>query len=120
MFTDELQHQLGSMLQKQATGLLTTQREVASATFQQRSGRLAASLQESPDISGTSVSLDYPKYIRFLDMKKSRLGRKKLSGRIYNRPVYGYMVSGVRRWLIAAGQKTVAKIINDTFTDIRK
>lgn len=120
MFTDELQHQIGSMFQKQATGLLTSQREVAAATFRQRSGRLMSSLQGSPTIVGTSARLEYPKYIRFLDMKKSRVGRKKISGRIYNRPVYGYMVSGVRRWLIAAGQKTVVKMINDTFTDIRK
>lgn len=120
MFTDDFTHQIGSVLQKQSSGLFAQQREVAASTFRQRSGRLTASLQGTPSIVGTAVHLEYPKYIRFLDMKKSRLGRRKVSGRIYNRPVYGFMVSGVRRWLIAAGQQTVIRMINETFTDIRK
>lgn len=120
MFTDDLQHQIGSMFQQQGSGLLEAQRQVAATTFKERSGRLTASLQGAPSVVGTSIHMVYPKYIRFLDMKKSRLGRRKVSGRIYNRPVYGYLVSGVRRWLIAAGQRTVVRMINETFTDIQK
>ena len=117
MFTDELQHQVGTMLGVQSKRLLEAQADVASSTFKQRSGQLAASLQRAPAINATRVTLSYPKYIRFLDMKKSRIGRRKVSGQIYNRPIYGYMVAGLRGWLIAAGSKTVGKMIEDTFEE---
>lgn len=121
MLTDDLQHQIGSMLRTQSKLLLEDQATTADIFYTERSGRLAASFQKTPDITGGRVVLNYPKYIRFLDMKKTRLGRKKkVYAPIYNRLVYGYLVSGIRRWLIAAGQKSVAKMINDTFTDIRK
>lgn len=121
MFTDEMQHQIGSFLNTQGTKLLTKQREVfSSSPILSKSGRLMSFLQGTPNVTGTGVRMEYPKYIRFLDMKRSVRGNKKWHANIYNRPVYGHLVSGVRRWLVDAGQKSVAKLIKDTFTDVKK
>ena len=96
MFTDDFTHQIGSVFNVQTTALLAKQSAVAASTFTRRTGRLSASLQDRATITGTTAQLEYPKYIRFLDMKRSRTGARKIHGPIYNRPIYGYLVPSPR------------------------
>jgi len=121
MLTDELKYEIGDALKSQATNLLSAQSALASSTFTQRTGTLTQSLQGSPTVSGLSVQLDYPKYIRFLDMKKSRTGKKKkVYAPIYNRQVYGFLVLDIRRRLNAIIPKGLVKTIQDTFKEVNK
>lgn len=99
MLTDEFRHDLGSLLRTQSTALLAKQNAIAATSLKRRSGRLLSSLQESPDIADGGVTMSYPKYIRFIDMKYGAGGRRRKKVPIYNRQVYGYLVGGVRRWL---------------------
>lgn len=100
MITDQFTHEVGTFLQDQAAKLLTHQGEIASATYQERSGKLTESLNHLPYPNGTRIELSYPIHIRFLDMKKGRNGkRKKRYAPIYNKYVYGYLISGTLRKL---------------------
>lgn len=99
MFTDEFKHDLRTVLDTQSAALLAKQNAIAATSLRKRSGRLAASLQERPVIGGRGVTMSYPKYIRFLDMRYGQGGRRKKKVPIYSRQVYGYLVGGVRRWL---------------------
>jgi len=119
MFTDDFTHQIGSVFNVQATALLAKQSAVAATTFTRRTGRLAASLRNNATITGTSVSLEYPTYIRFLDMKRSRTGSRKIHGPIYNRPIYGYMVGGIRRYLNTAIPKAMIRAIDGAITSVK-
>ena len=57
----------------------------------------------------------------FLDMKKTRLGkRKKKYAAIYNRYVYGYLKSPVYRLLMASLPNQIIKTMEDTVTTIKK
>ena len=119
MFTDDFTHQIGSVFNVQTTALLAKQSAVAASTFTRRAGRLSASLQARATITGTAAQLEYPKYIRFLDMKRSRTGARKIHGPIYNRPIYGYLVGGVRRFLNAAIPKAMIRAIDGTITSVK-
>ena len=72
MFADEFKHEVGQYLKRKAEVLLDSQAAIASANFGQRSGRLSYALQGTPSVQSMSVTVSYPKHIRFLDMKKSR------------------------------------------------
>ena len=72
MFADEFKHEVGQYLKRKAEVLLDSQAAIASANFGQRSGRLSDALQGTPSVQSMSVTVSYPKHIRFLDMKKSR------------------------------------------------
>ncbi len=53
---------------------------------------------------GAAMIIKYPKYIRYLDLKKARSGRmKKVYHPIYNRPLYGYVYAyafkRLRAWI---------------------
>lgn len=121
MLADNYKHQLGSFLGKQATALLAHQKAIAEANYGIRTGSLARALSGEPTVSGMKVSVPYPKHIRFLDMKKTRLGkRKKKYAAIYNRYVYGYLKSPVYRLLMASLPEQIIKTIEDTVTTIKK
>lgn len=98
MITDQFRHEVGTFLQDQAAKLLTHQGEIASATYQERTGRLQQSLNHLPFPKDGRIEVSYPIHIRFLDMKKGRNGkRKKRYAPIYNKYVYGYLKSGILR-----------------------
>lgn len=100
MITDQFTHEVGTFLQDQAAKLLTHQGEIASATYQERTGKLTESLNHLPYPKGGRIELRYPIHIRFLDIKKGRNGkRKKRYAPIYNKYVYGYLKSEVARKL---------------------
>ena len=99
MLSDEFRQDARSLLNTQSTALLAKQNAIAASSLRRRSGRLASSLQGSAALGDSNVTVTYPKYIRFIDMKLGKGGRRKKKVPIYNRQVYGYLVGGVRRWL---------------------
>lgn len=115
MITDQYKHELNNLLTSQASALIAHQKGIADAFYQKRSGSLARALSGQPEVSDLMVSIPYPKHIRFLDMKKTRLGKKKKKhAAIYNRYVYGYLKSPVWRVLMASLPKQIIKTIEDT------
>ncbi len=76
---------------------LTQQQEDIAATYYNRTGYLSGRLSSGPyriipTANGITLLIDYPKYIRFLDLKKTASGRpKKYYHPIYNRPLYGFV-----------------------------
>ncbi len=77
--------------------MLKAQQREASVYLLSASGRLLSSLQQSVSVShtgqGLSMLLNYPKHIRFLDLKKTGKKRKKRNYTpIYNKYVYGYIM----------------------------
>ena len=120
MFADEFKHEVGGYLKRKAEVLLESQAKIAAANYGQRSGRLSDALQGSPSVQSMSVTVSYPKHIRFLDMKKSRSGKKKKRyAAIYNKQVYGHLKSGVWKFLMAALPKQMIRTIEDTFHTIK-
>jgi len=114
MLTHEFKYEIGRGLKTQTDALLAKQRAVAAMSFKLHTGTLARSLRGNPSVTGTSVDLDYPKYIRFLDMKRGRNGLRK----VY-KPVYGYLVGGVRRFLNAVTTGILVRTIEDTIKDVK-
>ena len=116
MFADEFKHEVGTYLKRKAEVLLESQAAIASANYSKRSGQLSDALQGTPSVQSMSVTVSYPKHIRFLDMKKSRYGKKKkIYAPIYNKQVYGHLKSGVWKFLMAAMPKQMIRTIEDTF-----
>lgn len=121
MIADNYKHQLSSFLGKQGTALLAHQKAIAESFYGQKTGSLASALSGTPTVTDLKVSVPYPKHIRFLDMKKTRLGkRKKKYAAIYNRYVYGYLKSPVYRLLMASLPEQIIKTIEDNITTVKK
>ena len=125
---EEFKHTLGDFYRRQSSELLHKQLGISKAVYNERTGRLNTFLSggyAKIDESSMEVTIPYPIYIRFLDMrraavktetvdktvrrngrkvlKKVRQGRKKSSyAPIYNKYVYGYLVSATRRRLRSA------------------
>lgn len=120
MIADQFKHQINSFLASQGSALMAHQKAIADATYQSRTGSLAQALSSQPEVSDLKVSVPYPKHIRFLDMKKTRLGkRKKKYAAIYNRYVYGYLKSPVYRLLMAGFPDTIIKTIEANIKTIK-
>ena len=120
MIADSFKHQINRFLASQGSALLAHQKAIADATYGTRTGSLARALSGQPEVSDLKVSLPYPKHIRFLDMKKSRSGKKKKRyAAIYNKQVYGHLKSGVWKFLMAALPKQMIRTIEDTFHTIK-
>jgi hypothetical protein len=76
--------------------MLQEQYKEAAGFFQTRSGRLLENLGSKPwQVTAgdkPSLTIDFVKHIRFLDLKKTAKGKKKkVYRRIYNRFFYGYI-----------------------------
>lgn len=116
MLSQEFIRDANHFISSQAEDLLSHQMRIASYSHRPVSGRLAYSLSQTPNIGDMSVSLTYPLHIRFLDMKKSKQGKKKKNYvPIYNKYVYGYLQSGVRNWLNARLPEIMVKSITTNF-----
>ena len=113
MFADEFKHEVGGYLESQTEKLFVCQREAAAeAPYYKRTGRLKDALWNLPSASGTKIEITYPLHIRFLDKKKNRKGKKKKRyAPIYNKLVYGHLVTDVRRKL----NRLIPDIMIDTF-----
>lgn len=78
MFEDEFKHEVGRYLESQTEKLFVRLREAAAeAPYYRRTGRLNDALWNLPTAQGTKIEITYPLHIRFLDMKKSRSGKKR-------------------------------------------
>lgn len=88
-FAAEVLSETGSGVTKQQSGI--------ADVYLRRTGWLAEKLSSgiyevSGNDDGATMIINYPKQIRFLDLKKSVLGRlKKVHYPIYNKPLYGYV-----------------------------
>ena len=89
--------QTASIFYETGSELLTEQAEIAKYYYNRRSGDLLSMLSGRnfsvmSSSRGVKLVIDYLKYIRFLDLKKTAKGKKKkIYQPIYNRPVYGYI-----------------------------
>ena len=64
------------------------------------------------------MTIRYPLYIRFLDMKKGTGGKKKKNYEpIYNKYVYGYLYGGIYRRLKAALGGYVRRVITHNLNE---
>lgn len=116
MISQQYKHELNSLLQNQASALLSHQKGIADAYYKPRTGQLSKALSGRPEVSDLKVSLPYPKHIRFLDLKKGRGGKKKKRyAAIYNRYVYGYLKAPIYRVLMASIPKEMVKVIMKSF-----
>lgn len=117
MFSTQFKHDLTNFMTAQGSALLNHQRAIADAYYKTRTGTLSRALGGQPEVQQMKVSIPYPKHIRFLDMKKTRLGkRKKRYAQIYNRYVYGYLKSPVWRVLMASIPKAMIRTMEETLT----
>ena len=79
--------------------VLQEQQAIARSSYKRRSGSLLKGLNPSTfSVINKNVNptlrIDYPKHIRFLDMKLTGKGFKKAAYHpIYNRPLYGFIFS---------------------------
>ena len=120
MISDEFKHEVGSYMQSQSDRLLAHQAGIASASYNTRSGSLARALASRAEVKDATVSIPYPVHIRFLDLKKTRTGRRKRNYTpIYNRYVYGYMKSGIWRMLMASLPKQMIRTIEETIKTVK-
>ena len=120
MFTDQFKHEVNNYLKRQGDRLLETQCGIAQATYRSRSGQLMNSLSGGVTVSDCKVDIPYPVHIRFLDMKKTRTGkRKKRYFPIYNKYVYGYLKSDIWRMLNAFIPKQMIRIIEGSIKSVK-
>jgi hypothetical protein len=86
----------GEVLSDTGGRLLKQQSDIADI-YLKRTGWLSEKLASGiytvlSNDDGAQLIINYPKFIRFLDMKKSRSGRmKRVYHPIYNRPLYGFV-----------------------------
>ena len=75
MIKDLYNQAFNQILQENAKKLLATQYKVFQTSYDNKSGDLAKALSSGSAASaaGGRIELDYPIYIRFLDMKKLKL-----------------------------------------------
>ena len=116
MLTDEYKNDLRGVMNAQGDALLAKQNAVSASELRERTGTLASSFQTKPTIQNAEISVEYPLYIRFLDMKKGRNGKRKKKVDIYSRPVWGYIVAGIRNWLNAHIPELMVRTIDGTLT----
>lgn len=120
MISDEFKHEVGSYMQRQADRLLAHQAGIARASYNSRTGSLARALASKATVQDATVSVPYPIHIRFLDLKKTRSGKKKRNYTpIYNRYVYGYLKSDIWRMLMAALPKQMIRTIEDNIKTLK-
>lgn len=120
MLSEQFRHNLNNVLHTQSDALLAKQNSIAVSSLKNRSGRLRQSTCDKASITSGGVTVTYPKYIRFLDMKFGRGGRKKKNVPIYNRQVYGYLVGAIRRWLNRAIPELMIREIDGTISGRNK
>ena len=119
MLTENYIHTLNALLKEQGDQLLATQKMIATVYYVQRTGELLRSLDVEPTVNNLKLTIQYPLYIRFLDMKKGSGGKKKkLYEPIYNKYVYGYLYGGIYRRLKAALGNHVRRSIISNLSNI--
>ncbi|MCW3784935.1 hypothetical protein [Plebeiibacterium sediminum] len=92
-----LVNRIVSILDTTGENVLKQQLSIARSSYNRRSGSLFSKLsQKSYSVKNKTVNpslvIDYPKHIRFLDMKLNGKGiPKETYAPIYNKPLYGFI-----------------------------
>lgn len=120
MNTNEFNREVNSFLKDQADLMLRKQAAINQAVYNERTGSLTKALNSTPQVGvdgEISVTVEFPKHIRFLDMKRGSNGKKKsVYAPIYNRYVYGYIKSALWRKIA----RVVPTFMIRTFNNIIK
>lgn len=123
MMTDEFTHEVNAYLKDQADLMLRKQAAINEAVYQQRTGSLTRALNSSPSVGSDgqiSVTVEFPKHIRFLDMKKGSNGKKKQHYTpIYNKYVYGYLKSALWKKISRVIPAFMIKQIDSNITTVK-
>lgn len=106
--------------------LLSEQAAIARTYYKRQSGTLISQLSNKPFVVknktiSPTLLISYPKYIRFLDMKRTRDGTPKENYHpIYNKPfygfVFGYAYGQLRYGLSKAVSNSFISPLKDTFS----
>lgn len=131
MFSEEFGHEVHQYLTTQASNLLSTQMAVNARAYTPRTGELTRALSDGLSSAGNmvggtasdgsfEVTVRYPRHIRFLDMKKTAKGvKKKKYEPIYNKYVYGYLRSDIRKKLRRVVPVYMIKEFNKIMTSVK-
>ena len=112
------------VLQSAAPKILNEQAARVYTYYNKRTGHIGEALSKQSfkisNSSGTAtLDLDYLIDLRFLDMKATRYGKKKLYGPVYNKPlwgyVYGYVFGTLRYGLTATVQRDIFNAIRESY-----
>ncbi len=106
-------------IEGKAKDLLLHQSEVFELAYKSRSGELKRALtQQTPTMSGNKLNLKYPLHIRFLDLARTRYGkRKKNYAPIYNKYTYGYLFSGIYARMRQKVSGAVKQVLDSIFSE---
>lgn len=113
-----------AMVEGKAGDLLEAQRAIASTTYKGGTGRLMASLNVTPKMQGMKLNINYPLYIRFLDLskKKTKNGYKRKKGytskthEIYNRYTFRHLYCGIPGNLVEKLGTGVKQTLDNMFS----
>lgn len=95
MLTENYIHTLNDLLMEQGEQLLAAQKMVASVYYLKRTGDLLSSLNQKPSVNNLTLTIRYPLYIRFLDLRKGKRTKKgQQRKKSYYEPIYNKYVSG--------------------------
>lgn len=113
------------VLQNAAPNILREQADRVETYYNKRTGQIASQLRNQAfrvqtSGNGAILDLNYLIDLRFLDIKLSRLGKKKkVYGPVYNRPlwgyVYGYIFGTLRYGLTQSVQAEIFDLIRESY-----
>ena len=118
------QEYVSRVLQAAAPKILKEQQARVYTYYNMRTGHIGRALErQSFKISNssgtTTLDIDFLLDLRFLDMKSTRYGKKKIYGPVYNRPLWGFVygyVFGTLRWgLTSSVQREIFDAIRDSY-----
>lgn len=112
------------VLQNAAPKILKEQQARVYTYYNKRTGHISESLAAqafkiSSSSGSATLDMDYLIDLRFLDMKTTRYGKKKIYGPVYNKPlwgfVYGYVFGTIRWGLTSSVQLEIFDSIRDSY-----
>lgn len=115
---------VAQVLQNTAPKIMSEQASRVYAYYNERTGHIGDSLQDqsfhvSKMSSGAVLEFDYLIDLRFLDMKTTSRGKKKIYGPVYNKPlwgyVYGYVFGTLKYGLTGIVQKEIFDMIRESY-----
>lgn len=119
MNTNDFNKEVNAFLKDQADMMLRKQAAINQSVYNERTGTLTRALNSTPQVGvdgEISVSVELPKHIRFLDMKRGSNGKKKsVYAPIYNKYVYGYIKSALWKKMARVIPTFMIKTFNNTF-----
>ncbi len=114
-----------NVLTESAESIFKEQAAVAKTYIHRKSGDLVAKLQSRPFTvvpsgSGAILTLEYLKYTRFVDMKKTPRGKRKknyhaLYNKIFYGTIYGYTYNALRYGLTGAVREEIFDTLRKSY-----